>query len=357
MSSSFNIFMNAYQQPENKLTYNFFSLLTHMSEKTEFIEFLISDIDKKTYKIKSLIEINGVMGGGKLSNPDGNIIVQTDNNNKINIYFENKTSRLKLTKEQISNHVKEYCKDNSSLVLVITPRESDKLVINQLESDINIYRKIVFKTWEEVRKQLLLFHNNDFITSQFLNYGNTSNEFKDMVPTKQDINTFKSFYVDNPQDKIKETLNSVIEEIDFDKYDETIIIPEITNKWGRYGYEVNFTNQYNLWFFIGIYYNDINHNIDLENGEPNISFFLDIKDPGKSKEELSKKNNIDTIIGKLKESGFEDNLLEETQSKWRVVYKNTPVSHFPNLSADTLTKHFEKILEQIFTKDDLSIVL
>ena len=60
-----NIFMNSYQQPENKLTYSFLALIEYLNDQ-EFIEWLVGVKVSKS----PIIDVSTVFGGGA-GNPDG----------------------------------------------------------------------------------------------------------------------------------------------------------------------------------------------------------------------------------------------------------------------------------------------
>src|SRR5207237_1327133 len=58
--------------------------------------------------------------------------------------------RRSLDRRQLQNHLKLYCKENTrSVLLVITPRTSDRTVIESLP------RQLLFKTWEEICSKLI----------------------------------------------------------------------------------------------------------------------------------------------------------------------------------------------------------
>jgi hypothetical protein len=72
--SQFNIFMNAYQQPENKLTYNFLCLLEHLPipRQKAFLEFLL---DQRVHLAPDPHFVGSGVLSGQASNPDGRLCV------------------------------------------------------------------------------------------------------------------------------------------------------------------------------------------------------------------------------------------------------------------------------------------
>ena len=85
-----NIFRNSYEQPENKLTYNFLCLIEHMENQKAFCEFLIDNKFKLSESADVEIELQPYKAG---SIPDGKI---SFDNGKYLLFFENKTHRIKL---------------------------------------------------------------------------------------------------------------------------------------------------------------------------------------------------------------------------------------------------------------------
>ena len=80
-----NIFMNSYQKQEDKLTYNFLSLLELLNDK-KLLEWLtgINLLEKP------IVNIETIYSGG-FTNPDGSFKLRKSDGNLTNIYFENKT--------------------------------------------------------------------------------------------------------------------------------------------------------------------------------------------------------------------------------------------------------------------------
>jgi hypothetical protein len=101
-----NVFLNSYEQPENKLTYNFLCLLEHMPQRNQFCEFLTGGRMKLTADpIKS---VETVFSGGA-SNPDGAVTFSDVDGKGWKVYLENKTSRRLLDRGRILTAPPDFC--------------------------------------------------------------------------------------------------------------------------------------------------------------------------------------------------------------------------------------------------------
>ena len=92
-----NIFLNAYQNPENKLTYNFLALLEHI-QSASAVGLLAQTGLRRTVPVDEL-EVSLLQGGLK-GNPDGRIDLKHDGV-AVKVFFENKTWRRQLDLDQI----------------------------------------------------------------------------------------------------------------------------------------------------------------------------------------------------------------------------------------------------------------
>ncbi|AFZ60369.1 hypothetical protein H6G54_14600 [Anabaena cylindrica FACHB-243] len=348
--------MNAYQQPENKLTYNFLCLIKHMPNNKEFIEFLTDG--KFSLLQQKPVCVKGVFVGYE-SNPDGKFSFSTHDDQNINIYFENKTFRLGLTKEQILRHNEKFCRDNNSFLLVVTPKITDKSIIEDCIKDAG--SKFFFKTWNEIAQQLHKIEesNPSFVVSQFLEYGKLSKEFMNMQPTNDDVN----IYIYSLINKIEEKIIGSLKNIHIDSlFKKSINIKRRKNinddniDWGRVGYEYDFKNAYKMWFFYGIYFDDDDHGIKFKKkSESEIAFFFDI-DPEK-RDELKENSSLKSIFDGFKKQGIEENLFNDmTSNKWRLLAYRIPISEFGEFSTSNLTDNLEKILNIVFSEEFVKII-
>ncbi len=367
--SQLNVFMSNYQPTEDKLTYNFLCLIEHMPNNKEFIEFITDG--KFSLLQQKPVRLKGVHHRYK-SNPDGRFSFSTHDGKNIDIYFENKTFRLGLTKEQILGHIREHCQDNNSFLLVVTPRLTDKSIIEDCIKDVGA--KLFFKTWNQILEKLheIEKSNPSFVVSQFIEYGKESGEFMNMQPTNDDINTYISYHSNNVENKMIHYLNSSTIDIDYSQFNDSIKRREkVDNHWGRLGYEYNFTNAYGMWFFYGIYFNMDNHKIKFKKDfEPEIAFFFDIgcdpdeKSPKAKQEQLKEnrnklKNNsrVKSIFDSFERQGFEENLFKKmTTNNWILLAHRTPlsefVSEFGEFSVSNLESHLIERLKTVFLEEE-----
>jgi len=341
-----NIFMNTYQQPENKLTYNFLCLLEHMEECKEFCEFLLDS--KLSLADNPITEIETVFSGGE-TNPDGMIRLQSQNKSVYSVYIENKTFRAALNESQLRNHIKIFCKDENSLLLVITPRITDKKIIDSINSN-----RILFKTWSEIVAKLKNLNMDltipSFIITQFIEYGKLSGEFEDMENiTKEELNNYIETIKSNIEGKLKHIFERIATEINFNEYGLNVKGYEVTKHWGRLGAEFKFSpkNDYGQWFFYGIYFDSSDHGIKFKkDGIPELAFFFDVNP--NYKEYLKNKNDLLDTLERLSQKGFEENLKKKiTQNKWRFLFKRIPLTEIEDFSYESIKKTFIEILKQL----------
>lgn len=342
--SRMNLFLNGYQQPENKLTYNFLCLLEHMPSQKEFLEFLI---DKRFALWENpLIELAPVMGGFE-SNPDGLIILQASSGEKYKIFLENKTFRLQLSTGQLKNHLSQHCNDEKSFLLVITPRINDELIAKNVDE-----RKIFFKTWSQIASKLLEIDqktNESFIISQFIEYGKLKREFENMQLSKQEIDSYILYHKANVKHKLLNIIESGLKDLEFSKYGILELEKVWADHWGRLGIEMEFKRKQNFgqWFFFGIYYDNYDHKIPFkQDNEPELAFFFDCEPShkGKLKDEI-------TLLGafeRLLNQGFEENLIKRnTSNKWRLLFKRKPLAEIENFTPDFVRNYMEKVLADL----------
>ena len=346
-----NIFMNPYEQPENKLTYNFLCLVEQMENQQDFCEFLI---DKK-FELSELavIEIQTVFSGYD-SNPDGMISLRTNDDKECHLFFENKTHRMKLYIAQLKHHLETHCQNENAFLLVITPRRSDQKIVDSLNDN-----KVVFKTWAQVAEKLE--HLPSFMAKQFVEYGKLSGEFENINEiSRPDIDYYChnfSDLSDLKSDGIFLKITKLIErleenDIDFAQYGLKDVNPEQRKyyKWGRKGLDFSFNtkNNYVRWFFYGIYYNTEDHQIPFKDGVPELAFFFDVHPP-EVKKQLSKNGDFIRALDNLeKQHGFEKNLtITNGNKKWRLLFKRVPLTELGNFSYQDVKKRFEKILSQL----------
>jgi len=331
--------MNTYEQPENKLTYNFLWLVQYLNN-TAFLEFLsgtnnISESDP-------IINIETVYGGGE-SNPDGSIKILLNNGEVFTLFIESKTFRRGLDLDQINRHIKNYI-TNNDILLVITPRESDKKEINNLNE-----KSIILLTWQNISNFIIEKFCDDTIVNEFVEYGNLKGEFTIMKDiSSSDINIISDFYKNNMSARLWNVFESLSEDIKdiFNKYNIKVDSTKVKDHWGRLGIEIYFKKpKLDIWAFFGLYYHKDDHNIEFKIEEiPDISFFIDLNENEKKID-----NNKDIIkdFKLLEKYGFRCNDNGRlTSNRWRLIAYQKSIIDFESLSIDLLKKELNDILSK-----------
>lgn len=337
-----NIFLNAYQQAENKLTYNFLAILELLNNKG-LCEFLTG----LSLTDNPIGEIRTVYGGGE-SNPDGSFDIKKQNGDTVTVFFENKTKRRGLTVQQIELHLK-WCKEDD-LLMVVTPRKSDIDIIKSLKND-----KVRFFTWSEVASQLKSLENE--IADQFIEYGRLSGEFEELGEIhKSDIDAYCEYIKINFDNKLNNILNDFHYEIDLKKYGFKTAKRQ-DYRWGRRGTEFISGDYFSMeedkytygqFWTMGFYYDTKDHGIPFKNNVPEIAFFFDINP---EKKHLIQTDNVfREIVDALKELGFESNLDNElTPNGWRLFCYRRPISEFKELSVLSLLNFSDEVMQKILS--------
>lgn len=350
-----NIFMNPYKQPENRLTYNFLCLLEHMDGFKQFMEYLLEDTLALDAAPPSEIE---TVFSGHRSNPDGKICVSTRGAGTYAVYIENKTFRYELDEQQLRNHLREFCQDDNSLLLVTTPRIGDKAVVDKLGN-----RKVFFKTWSQIANKLEAingsFANPCFLISQFIEYGELSGEFEDMEDmTKQEI----SAYIDTIRFGVERKMQHLFErlrtEVDLEEFGFADVESVVKKHWGRYGIEYKFQpkTDYGQWLFFGILFDPKDHSIKFKKkGIPELSLFFDCFPD--DKKALRENGKVRKALIELSNLGYEDNLDNKLANSWRLVFWRKPLMEIHDFSYGVLKEILETRLSELSQCPEFAEVL
>ena len=244
---------------------------------------------------------------GNETNPDGELILIDENNKEFKLFFENKTKIRNLDKEQLLGHLT-LCKATDKL-LVITPRKSDKIIIDKIKDD-----RIVFYTWSEIADKLNKDFPENILAKQFIEYGKKTGQFEEMGEICYDdiINEIgrRKINFDNKLDTILDYLKQTIETEKKYLFSKDNI--SITDEWGRKGIEIHgkrIRKTFGQWIFIGYYYDIEDHQIKFKKeGVPEMAIFFDVFE---GIENISFKKILDDEdfcekIKKLTEYGFEN---------------------------------------------------
>ena len=338
-----NIFMNTYEQPENKLTYNFLWLVQYLNN-TDFLKFLSGRQDISA--IEPIKSIETVFGGGE-SNPDGAITIELNNADTVTMFIESKTVRLGLGIDQLNRHIKGYLKNND-LLLVITPRESDRNIINEMNN-----KSIIFFSWQDISKYINEKYGEDIIVKEFIEYGNLKGEFSIMKDfEKQELSYIINWYKNNIPDRFLHIFDSLSVEITdiFKQYKVSVNSVKTVNHYGRHGLQINFKKpKIGLWAFFGLYYNNYDHGIPFVNKEiPDICLFIDLN-PTESRSKIDGNKDIIEDFRILEKHGFKCNDNGRlTKNRWRLMSYQKSIKDFNCLSKDVLKYELETALKRLY---------
>jgi hypothetical protein len=336
-----------YQQPENKLTYNFLALVDFINDKkfmewlTEYslIDFPINDID--------------TVLGGKSGNPDGRIELKTSNGSIVSVYIESKTYRRLVDIDQLFRHL-DRLNENDKL-LVITPRLSDRKIIKEINNN-----KIIFKSWNEIASELK--KRNESISNQFIQYGEETGEFEGLGEISTDeineyIQTIEKYNeiklnLDQQKEKFDHKMELIFNNLSFEyNFNEYSIFhkvePEFHNEYGRMGVELNWSNpgkRYGQWWAISYYYDIEDHQISFENEIPEICFFFDLD--GNHLHKLQKDKSFRGLLIQLGSNGFENNIDGQlTENTNRLLLYRKPISEFKYININEIKLFIEKVFD------------
>ena len=349
-ASQLNIFLNSYEQPENKLTYNFLCLIEHVRAQKEFVEFLCEE--RLTFDT-SPVESLRTLYSGRPSNPDGALTLRTKDGHKCEVFIENKTVRAELSAEQLQGHLREHCNEPRHYLLVITPRPTDAVMARSLGKD-----KIFFRTWGEIAGKLreLDAANHDFIAAQFLEYGKLSGEFRNMLISNDEVRTYIAYVKSDPLPKFKHLFETTASTLDWTRFRPfNGVTAKWEDNWGRMGLEFEYPHPPKLmtWFSFGIYYDEEDHGIQFKSDEPELAFFFDIQPDDRIT--LERKADLPAAIAELEKQGFEQNFSKHlTTNPWRLFCKRTPLSQTLPLTSDSLSQRLYDTIAAITAQRELA---
>lgn len=330
-----NIFLNSYQQPENKLTYNFFAILEILNSKI-----LIDFLTNKQSSENPIKGIKTVYGGGE-TNPDGSFNIKLLNDKLVTVFYENKTNRRGIDANQLIGHLKMCGEDD--LLLVTSPRKSDIDIIKELSDP-----RIVFKTWQEISLYLKSNFQENPIILQFVEYGKKSGEFDELGEIYlDDIKIYCEYLKIDFDKKIESIFRNFIHEIDFSKFGFNNVDLHYNDAWGRKGAEITLKNSANTSYgqfgAISLYYDTADHDILFKNNLPELAFFFDINYDSKKLIQID--NEFREITNKLILDGFESNLDNElSPNLWRLLVYRQTISDFKILNVQEIITFTEKVL-------------
>lgn len=355
METLTNIFSSAYEQPENKLTYCFLTLLEHLDFTLASKVLAVSGISPETFE-QLHVEL---LYGGEESNPDGSITLQGPKAN-LTIYFENKTWRRHLDIDQIKRHIQVHMKNlRDCRLLVITAEKEDNSRLAKLKD-----KRICFMTWHQVAETANKLASkaeeeskDKFLLSEFCEYLETSGEaWRAKMPDSKLIQANAQYLkVLTDRDRfLKECKNLMAAMLDDIKntFATEISSADTADHWGRVGNECELKHApFEQGLFYGVYYDTANHKIAFKTPyQAEFAVFFDFDK--EKRENLALLPKIDRAISALKRQGFEFNFPEnKCGNPWRVCYWREPMRKYAGKTPDDLRKMFETRLKSLFDSD------
>jgi hypothetical protein len=350
-----NVFLNPYEQPENRLTYSFLCVVEHLSSRsvTELLERIgiaVPFVESHTVEL---------LYGGHEANPDGSVEVNAKQHNRLRIFLENKTWRRALDVEQIKRHMSVHLQNPKDILLVITSNKDDAKTLKALGDN-----RIRFVTWTEVLNSLetLIASGTDsdpdqFLIRQFTEYLEKSEEVwrAKMIDQKLIATYSKHLNLKNDAEKFVNQGWRLIEGIKDEvhaKFRQSIVSAKMAGHWGRLGAECELTSApLGQWLFFGIYLDTKDHGIEFkEPFTPEFAVFLDI-DP-KSRERLATLKGILESATPLERKGFEFNFpLKKGWNPWRLCLRRDPLTEHLNAEPSEICRLFQEWINFLISSE------
>ena len=349
-----NIFRSAYEQPENKLTYCFLSLLEHLDFRLAAQLIAGSGISAELYE-RLQVEL---LYGGREANPDGSLTLEGPRAH-LTIYFENKTWRRQLDIEQIKRHVRVHMNGSTDCRLLVITTDKD----HARELDALGDCRIFFMTWHQVvevaeRLSRDAQESKDrLLLSEFCEYLETSGEAwrAEMPDSKLIEANARHLAVQRDRNRFLTECFRLMEAVREDilhSFEAEISSARTMDHWGRVGNECELRSApFGQWLFIGVYYDPQDHKIDFKTPfQAEFAVFFD--SDRKKRESLGRLSEMEQAISTLRGQGFEFNFPEnKCGNAWRVCYWREPMSAYDRAPLGDLRRMFETQLRILFVSD------
>jgi hypothetical protein len=348
-----NIFMNPYEQPENRLTYSFLCLVEHLSLETAMEVLRLAGFSAANIQSR---EVELLYGGGE-GNPDGSITLNPHSDAEAILYLENKTWRQHLGADQVRRHAKRL-RPGMDWLMVVASDRNDRQVLSQVNLD-----RVCFITWNELVSHLgeLAARTTDskeaFLLEQFVGYAESSGEaWRAKMVEKELLEKYSQRL------KLKEAertflgqgwqlIDAVKDEV-LAKFPEHIVSAEMQSHWGRVGAECKLRRASLVQFlFFGVYFDPFDHRIPFEQEfTPEFAVFVDI-DP-KNRERLATSPGILHSVQDLRQQKFEFNFPGNTcGNAWKLCYWRDSMSKHLNDGPPELSQMFTERLQILFQSE------
>jgi hypothetical protein len=342
-----NIFMTAYEQPENKLTYAFLSLLEHLDDSNLKKILYHLGIDHEVYDHT----VRLVYGGGE-TNPDGSLHLNSTASNGVTVFLENKTWRRKLETSQISGHIRGHLKRPTDILLVITSSEEDKPKLDSLHES-----RIRFTTWNQLinfldtdKERLKIEGDKDaFIVSQFVEYVEISGEGwrakmveRELIDAMSQSNQLRERLEQFERQSMRLLQSFVeanLEKPIYDGFEEQIRFDRVYNGEGLYALSFEPGKaRLEPWLFVGIRHNERHHKIQFKKPnafEPEYLILLGVKP--QNREKILTQSGIKEAVADLQKENFQVNIDgQSSTSPWDFCWWHEPMSTYADKKVSDL---------------------
>jgi hypothetical protein len=234
LQATTNIFRNAYQQPENKLTYNFLTLLEHLELESALELLALAGLPRTVVADGLRVSL---LYGGLEGNPDG-CIALTHGRDWTELVFENKTWRRHLDLDQIRRHIGSCMRSGErQYLLVISANKQDRNRLAELGD-----ARLLYTSWHDILETT--FHLNPkspkdlFLCRQFAEYIESSEEAWRARMLSQELISAHSAYLKCLEDENRfgqepYKLVNALKETILPKFDTEIEDGEIYWRYGR----------------------------------------------------------------------------------------------------------------------------
>jgi hypothetical protein len=343
-----NIFRSQYQQPENRLTYSFLTVLEHLSPEAlaRVLHSLCENVpDFHTHSVSLLY-------GGGLANPDGSLHLKLGPSQETVVYLESKTHRRRLDLGQIRRHVCAHLGDTNNLLLVVTASASDKEQVQNLRDD-----RLCFTTWHRVVElfEELAEHLEpgveQFLLEQFIEYAETGGEAwrgriidPKMIESVALEGYFREFGVEAW--RLMETVKDGVSE----RAGHHVAAAGVYHKEGVIAVGCDLQPApLELWLFYGIYYNTRVRRISFrEDSQPEFIIALGVNQ--ESRQDIGEAA-LFQHTAELESLGFEFNVANRTGDNWTLCYWHDPMKQHQFGDPADLTELFARLIEALFRSE------
>jgi hypothetical protein len=350
--STTNIFLNSYEQPENKLTYCFLALLEHVG-----VDIALRLLELAGFRHGSAdgLTVSLVYGGAE-GNLDGSIVV-THRGAEAKLFFENKTWRRPLDIDQLRRRIRSHMGASGELFLLIVSAErSDRDIVMQLNEP-----RALFTTWHAILDFALTAEaqspKDTFLLAQFAEFLEKSEEaWRGGMLSPELIAAHTDYLRVAPTDKRFHNdcwrLIDAIKDDALRPFSTEIASSYMADRWGRIGVEcIPAVQPLGQWFFFGVYSDPFDHGIKFRtDGEPEFAIFWDIEPTNRTR--LKELAGIDNALAKLKQQGFEFNFPDyECGNPWRVCFWRCAMRDHVQADLRELARIFEDRLRSLIDSD------